>query len=195
ALPIDPMPTRNGRARVSITLERSGILRVSASSVEAGTSTLILVNTQGSIEIVMLTPTVAPTFAPTAEALAVSEEAATNPETGQVSGDGTVNPAPSSAVVRPNARVDLLTLSLAGITQLVMLGLLLVVLVRVMPRAMLVYRLLWALMVGWLAYILYGLGLVPGSTWLQMTLYPWGVIPVVFIGMLLPMVWLQLRAE
>jgi hypothetical protein len=60
---------------------------------------------------------------------------------------------------------------------------------------MLVYRLLWALMVGWLAYILYGLGLVPGSTWLQMTLYPWGVIPVVFIGMLLPMVWLQLKAE
>jgi hypothetical protein len=80
-------------------------------------------------------------------------------------------------------------------TQLVMLGLLLVVLVRVMPRAMLVYRLLWALLIGWAAYILYGLGLVPGSTWLQITLYPWGVVPVVFIAMLLSMVWLQLRAE
>ena len=199
ALPVDPMPTRQGKARIAITLERSGILRVSARSVEAETSTLILVNTQGndaaSIEIVMPTPTLAPTFAPTPEAVAVNEDTNTITEPSQVVGDGTVNAVPTAVVVRTNARVDLLTLSLAGITQLVMLGLLLVVLVRVMPRAMLVYRLLWALMVGWLAYILYGLGLVPGSTWLQMTLYPWGVIPVVFIGMLLPMVWLQLKAD
>ncbi|MBI1297692.1 hypothetical protein GC175_22380 [bacterium] len=199
ALPVDPMPTRQGKARLAITLERSGILRVSARSVEANTSTLIVVNTQGSdaasIEIVMPTPTLAPTFVPTPESVAVNEDSSTVTESGQIVGDGSVNAVPTVSIARRNARVDLLTLSLAGITQLVMLGLLLVVLVRVMPRAMLVYRLLWALMVGWLAYILYGLGLVPGSTWLQMTLYPWGVIPVVFIGMLLPMVWLQLKAD
>ncbi len=198
ALPIDPMSTHNGKARMATPLERSGTLRISASSVEADTSTVILVSTQGddqsaSIEFVMPTPTPEPTLEPTPAVIA-SNEVAAAAEGGKISGDGTLNPAPST-VVRPNARVDLLTLSLAGITQLVMLGLLLVVLVRVMPRAMLVYRLLWALLIGWLAYILYGLGLVPGSTWLQLTLYPWGVIPVVFIGMLLPMVWLQLRAE
>jgi len=84
---------------------------------------------------------------------------------------------------------------MVAITQLVFLALFLVVLVRVMPRQMLVYRLLWATITGWAVYILYGVGLLPGGTWLQLNLYPWGAAAVVFIGMLIPMVWLQLKTE
>lgn len=98
-------------------------------------------------------------------------------------------------VEMPPVRVDRITLAIALITQLVVLALLLVVLVRVMPRQMLVYRLLWAMIVGWSAYIFYGVGLIPGGMWLQLNLYPWGSAPVVIIGMLIPLVWLQFRVE
>jgi beta-N-acetylhexosaminidase len=201
ALPMDPRPTRNGKARIDVPLERSGTLRISASSVDATTSTIVLVSTQeddraASIEFVMPTATPEPIGGTNLDtAVALSESATITEGLVTVTGPGSVVALGAEAAVAPAVRVNLLTLGLALITQMVMLGLLLVVLVRVMPRTMLVYRLLWALSIGWTAYILYGLGLVPGSTWLQITLYPWGVIPVVFIGMLLPMVWLQLRAE
>jgi hypothetical protein len=37
------------------------------------------------------------------------------------------------------------------------------------------------------------LGLLPGGTWLHGSLRVWGTGLVVFIAMLLPLVWLQLR--
>ncbi len=194
ALPTDPVPTVNGKARISVPLDRGGTLRISASSVDATVSTIVLVSIQAEnqaaqIEFVMPTSTPEPLQITNVSPTAVEPVTdATQPMT-----DTAVSGPLRSLPTRPEARVDLLTLALALVTQLVMLGLLLVVLVRVMPRAMLVYRLLWALLVGWSAYILYGLGLIPGSNWLQVTLYPWGIIPVVFIGMLLPLVWLQLR--
>jgi beta-N-acetylhexosaminidase len=197
ALPIDPVSTRAGKARISVPLERGGTLRISAGSVEATVSTIVLVSTQGEnqaaqIEFVMPTPTPEPVLLASAGGSEAAAEVTANPQEGVAAAD---TEGMTLRVVPPRTRVNVLTLALALITQLVMLGLLLVVLVRVMPRAMLVYRLLWALLVGWVAYIFYGLGLIPGSGWLQMTLYPWGIIPVVFIGMLLPLVWLQLRLE
>lgn len=183
ALPTEPMPTHNGMARISVPLDRGGTLRISASSVRATVSTLILVSIQeerAQIATVVPTPTSQPTATatPTTAALALA-----NGLNGQPLPDGTM------------PRVDVLTFAVALTTMIVVLALLLVVLLRVMPRQMLVYRLLWALAVGWLFYILYGLGLLPGSTWLQVSLYPWGIVPVVLIGMLLPLVWLQLRLE
>ena len=84
---------------------------------------------------------------------------------------------------------------MAVVTQLVVLALLLVVLVQVMPRQLLVHRLLWAMIVGWCAYILYGVGAIPGGVWIQINLYPWDSVPIVVIGMLIPLVWLQFRVE
>jgi hypothetical protein len=52
---------------------------------------------------------------------------------------------------------------------------------------------LWAVNCGLGAYILYGLGLLPGGNWLHGSLRVWGTGLVVFIAMLLPLVWLQLR--
>jgi hypothetical protein len=86
-------------------------------------------------------------------------------------------------------------LVVALMTMLATISLLLVVQVRVLPRQTLVHSMLWAVNCGLAAYILYGLGLLPGGGWLQGSLRVWGVGLVVFIAMLLPLVWLQLRTN
>ncbi|MEZ4619726.1 MAG: hypothetical protein R2867_30065 [Caldilineaceae bacterium] len=60
---------------------------------------------------------------------------------------------------------------------------------------MLVNNMLWATICGLVAYILYAMGMLPGVTFLSATLRIWSAAVVVFIGMLLPLLWLQLRAE
>lgn len=205
ALPVDPVPTRGGVARIQVPLERADTLRISASSVGAVVSTIVMVSTGSDAGIAFVNPeppaALLPSPQPNAplnQTPAIPPAASPNllPAEAAQAGELVESLTMPEAVPRPTfSRVDPVTLALALITQLVALALLLIVLVRVMPRGMLVYRLLWALLVGWIFYIFYGLGLFPGSAWLQMTLYPWGVIPVVFIGMLLPLVWLQLRLE
>ncbi|MFZ1755307.1 MAG: glycoside hydrolase family 3 N-terminal domain-containing protein [Caldilineaceae bacterium] len=185
ALPAEPVVTKDGIARIAVPLERAGTLNITASSVNAHLSTRISVSIQTGQNLAQINISNPPT-----EVLPTETPVATPV------------PEPTAAIVlepiappRPKARVTLLTLAIAAITQLVFLALFLVVLVRVMPRSMLVYRLLWATLTGWAVYILYGTGLIPGGTWLQLNLYPWGAAAVVFIGMLVPMVWLQLKTE
>ena len=60
---------------------------------------------------------------------------------------------------------------------------------------MLVYNMLWATIFGLAAYILFALGVIPGMSFLIGTLRIWSAAVVVFISMLLPLLWLQLRAE
>ena len=88
-----------------------------------------------------------------------------------------------------------ITLVIALLTILVTLSLLLILQIRIMPRSMLVHNMLWATICGLSAYILFGLGLLPGAGFLRGTLQFWSSAVVVFIGMLLPLLWLQLRAE
>jgi beta-N-acetylhexosaminidase len=185
ALPAEPVATVNGMARIAVPLERAGTLIITASSVDAMRSTRISVSIQTGQNLAQINISNPPTEVPPTETPVA-----------------TPSPEPTPAIVtepaaspRPTARVTLLTLAMVAITQLVFLALFLVVLVRVMPRQMLVYRLLWATITGWAVYILYGVGLLPGGTWLQLNLYPWGAAAVVFIGMLIPMVWLQLKTE
>jgi len=185
ALPAEPVATRDGMARIAVPLERAGTLNITATSVEALLSTRISVSIQTGQDLAQINISNPPTEIPPTE----TPVATPIPEP-------TLTPVVESvAPPKPTARVTLLTLAVVAITQLVFLALFLVVLVRVMPRQMLVYRLLWATITGWAIYILYGVGLIPGSTWLQLNLYPWGAAGVVFIGMLVPMVWLQLKTE
>lgn len=185
ALPAEPVTTVDGMARISVPLERAGTLNIAASSVDALLSTRISVSIQAGQDLAQINISNPPTEVPPTE----TPVATPAPEATPII---VIEPA---APPRPTARITLLTLAVVAITQLVFLGLFLVVLVRVMPRPMLVYRLLWATLTGWAVYILYGLGLIPGGTWLQLNLYPWGASAVVFIGMLIPMVWLQLKTE
>lgn len=92
-------------------------------------------------------------------------------------------------------RVNLVTLLLALFVITIMLSLLLIVQIRTLPRTTLVYNMLWAVIVGLTAYVLYGAGLLPGSQWLWETFDVWAAGIVVFVGMILPLLWLQLRLE
>ncbi len=103
----------------------------------------------------------------------------------------------AAAVIPPlpldEARLSVVSLSVALLTMLATLGLILVVQMRILPRRMLIHSLLWAVNCGLAAYILYGLGLIPGGSWLHGSLRVWGAGLVVFIAMLMPLVWLEVR--
>jgi hypothetical protein len=92
-------------------------------------------------------------------------------------------------------RVNLATLLIALFTIIVTLSLFLIVQVRVLPRAALVHNMLWAAIFGLLGYLLYALGLFPGANWLRSNVSVWGTTVVVFVPMLLPLLWLQLRGD
>ena len=92
-------------------------------------------------------------------------------------------------------RVNLMTLLIALFTIAVTLSLFLIVQVRVLPRPALVHNMLWAAIFGLLGYLMYGLGLLPGANWLRSNISVWGTTVVVFVPMLLPLLWLQLRGE
>ena len=189
AIQSNPVPTRGGLARKSVLLERTGTLLIAVNSVEADSSKEFRARIPDPDEatdrtqIEVTNPERAVTPAPNPAAAV------------------TVGPTPEAVptrvtVVRPEAvELDVSSLTIALVTQLVVLALLLVVLVQLMPRQMLVQRLLWAMLVGWGAYILYGVDAIPGGLWLQVNLAPWDSVPIVVVGMLIPLVWLQFRSE
>ncbi len=190
AIQSSPVATRGGLARKSVLLERTGALLIAVNSVEASSSTEIRVRiadpdvASDRTQIVVTNPERVVTPPSTQASLPTAEA----PTTGAAS--------TSAGEVDPEAvEIDISSLTIAMVTQLVVLGLLLVVLVQVMPRQLLVQRLLWAMLVGWAAYILYGVDVIPGGVWIQINLAPWDSVPIVVIGMLIPLVWLQFRTE
>lgn len=185
ALPTEPIATVNGVAAITAPLDRSGTLRISASSGQAVTSISILVSIQGEnpATIATVVPTITPQPQPT-------DTPVPSPV---IQPDVPAEPVPAGP--RTVRRVDLATLGVAFTTMLVMISLMLVVLLRIMPRQMLMYRMLWATIAGLTAYLLYGLGWIPGIDQLQDALNPWGVAPVVFVAMLITLVWMQLVQE
>ena len=189
AIQSSPVATRGGLARKSVLLERTGALLIAVHSVEATSST--------EIRVRIADPNVA---TDRTQIVVTNPEPAITPPA-QQAGPATVVPTP--AAVPPTSgegslgtvEVDVASLTIAMVTQMVVLALLLVVLVQVMPRQLLVHRLLWAMLVGWGAYILYGIDVLPGGVWIQVNLAPWDSVPIVVIGMLIPLVWLQFQRE
>ncbi len=190
AIQSSPVATRGGLARKSVLLERTGALLIAVNSVEASSSTEIRVRiadpdvASDRTQIVVTNPERVVTPPSTQASLPTAEA----PTTGAAS-------TPAGEVDPEAVEIDISSLTIAMVTQLVVLGLLLVVLVQVMPRQLLVQRLLWAMLVGWAAYILYGVDVIPGGVWIQINLAPWDSVPIVVIGMLIPLVWLQFRTE
>lgn len=172
ALTMEPTPTRNGMAVREVTPDRGGILQISARSHNASSGAGL-----GIVVMPPVTPTPAPVTLITPAELP---------------------PAVDSSALGRSARLDrvnLLTLSIALLTLIVVLSLLLIVQVRVLPRPTLVHNMLWAAIFGLAGYILYGIGLFPGGAWLRANVGAWGTPIIVLIPMLLPLLWLQLRGE
>ena len=188
ALQANPVGTRGGLARRSVPLERAGTLLIAVSSVEATASTEIQVRIPESGDAGASSAEISIANPPTPVVVVTATQAPSPPPTAE--------PTPGAPDIPiDKVEVDIASLTVAVVTQLVVLALLLVVLVQVMPRQLLVHRLLWAMIVGWCAYILYGVGAIPGGVWIQINLYPWDSVPIVVIGMLIPLVWLQFRVE
>jgi beta-N-acetylhexosaminidase len=173
ALDVARAASRSGLASQEIVLERSGRLLVAASAGEAtsGTPIALTVLPPATVEAVVVA-------GPTDVMAAVP-----------MRDSGTVS------VEKPPDRVNLLTLVIALFTILVTLSLFMIVQVHVLPRIMLVKQILWAAIFGLAGYVLYGFGLLPGGGWLNDSVGWLGTPVTVFVPMLLPLLWLQLRGE
>ena len=179
---VETVLTRNGVAARDLVLSRAGVAQVAAKAGGAASTELLALSVQGGTPVAPPVAVVPPVVITQTPPVSVAMVATT-----------TIPPAEAAAVPAAVARFSVVSLSVALLTMLATLGLILVVQVRILPRKLLVHSLLWAINCGLGAYILYGLGFIPGGSWLQESLRVWGAGLVVFIAMLTPMVWLQLR--
>ena len=175
ALMMEPALTRGGMAAREVTPDRGGILRVSARAGQASTG--------DEIAVVVIQPP-----GPAAQSNGATADAGTSTAAGDTGQPGS-----------PNAddarRVDFVTLAIALATLVIAVSLLLIVQVRVLPRSTLVHNMLWATIFGLAGYVLYGIGLFPGGDWLAELPGRFGIPVTVFVPMLLPLLWLQVRGD
>lgn len=175
-LPQQQVPTRSGRAELAIKLERPGELHVTATAGEATQSDLLI------IPVAAPTPTPAPeppTLTPTPSPVPTETPAPLSaPAAEPPGGQGTA----------PLPRVDAAAFVLALLTSL---------LIAIMTYAWFLGRgfplyetlrmVLWEIIGGMGAYVLYGLGWLPGANFLQQTARPWGAGVVTLIASVLPL--------
>lgn len=189
ALTIEPAPTRNGIAGRDLTLDRGGVLRVTAHAAGADSGDALVVNvlepqpaatTLPLTVVVTVTPSLSAIIMPT---VTIEPSAAVGVGALPARGEGRTT------------RVNAMTLLLSLLTMLLSLSLLLLAQIRVLPRETLFKSLIWAVIVGLSAYLFYAMGWLPGSTLLAQTLNVFGAPLVVFLAMLLPLFWLQLRGS
>jgi beta-glucosidase-like glycosyl hydrolase len=198
ALNVEPANTHNGMALRDILLDRAGSLQISATVGNAGT---------GEPYMLLVTETESESAAddgaaadggdapPSDSAVVTADPLETNPENG-TEVDGTTNDGQTlSTPTTSEDRVDLATLFIALLILTVTISLLLIVQNRIVPRTNLVHNLLWTAIAGLAAYIMYGVGLLPGANWLHGY---FGVIAaglVVLVSMIVTLLWLQLRSN
>jgi len=199
-IPIEPVLTRNGKATREVVLEQAGRLLITASAGEAKTASTRILRVQDPIAEATANAVTANAVSANAENTATIKQpipvTETLPLTATVTAaetNGGVPLLPTPELQQERATWD--TLIIALLTILVTLSLLLILQIRILPRSMLVHNMLWATIAGLTTYILFALGVLPGTTFLINTLRIWSSAVVVFIGMLLPLLWLQLRAE
>lgn len=188
ALNLEPSLTRNGVASREVTLDHTGALQIAATVGGATTGEPIMIDVQDASESVaaptpLLVQTVAVTATATPTVVITTTVTASPPSTG-----------PEPLLVN-GQRINWITLAIALVTIVITLSLLLIAQIQILPRQVLVHNMLWATIFGLGAYILYGMGLLPGIGLLQRQLDVLGPAVVVFVAMLLPLLWLQLRTE
>lgn len=193
-IPVEPTMTRNGNANQEVIITTPGRLLIAVTVGEMKTAPPLVVRIQE--------PAVAPIATNSAPTTVVTTTVQNTPlvaiaVTGAVTAPVAANPAntPLATDQIGEPSVNPRTLIVAFLTILVTLSFLLILQIHILPRSMLMQNMLWAAIFGLSAYILYGLGILPGVGFLRETLRVWGAAVVVFIGMLLPLLWLQLRAE
>ena len=189
-LPRQTRTTVAGVVDISVTLERTGELWVTASSLPAEQSTTLVVSIQGdepaTIATVVPTETPSPTPSPTPTPTATPSRTPTPTPTHTPSPTATPMPTPTATPVPPPPpppRVDgmAFALGLASAAGMAAIGFWLALVAGQAPIQLLASG-LWGLVGGLAAYVLYGLGWLPGATQLQRAAGPWGAGIVGFAG-------------
>ncbi len=181
-LPRQEVTTIDGVARTNVKLERTGELRITASSGPATESTTLLVTIQGDSPITIATVVPTPTPSPSPSPTPVPTETPVPTPTG--------TPPPTAAPKTPSSpsRVDVLAFVLAIVALAGASGL--VILAQGdagrQPGAA-VHTVAWVAICGLTAYVLYSLGWLPGATRLQWIARPWGAAAITFTAALLPL--------
>jgi len=183
ALMMEPALTRGGMAVREVTPDRGGVLRIAASAGQASTGR--------EIAVVVISP-----GTPAAPSSNVAESEAANRSTALPEDALPGGALPGGEGRSTGAkRADFGTLAIALATLLITVSLLLIVQVRVLPRVTLVHNMLWATIFGLAGYVLYAIGLFPGGDWLAALPGRVGAAVTVFVPMLLPLLWLQVRSD
>jgi len=177
--------TRDGVAEVTVKVERPGALQISAMAGQATQSSVLLVTVTGPTPTPELrgTPTSTPTASPT--------PAATPSPIAGAFGEGILGGRRPAGL----PRVDVAAFVLALLAALLMGALTFLLQARGgMALHEVVGTALWAIVLGMTAYILYGLGWLPGATYLQKQMRPWGAPAVVAAASVLPLLFVRGRS-
>lgn len=195
-LPLGETGTRDGFAETSVLLERAGDYEVLVQSGQAIGSLSLLLNIvnaeQGEAQVAVATPTATPSPIPTETPTPTLTPTIT--PTPVVTPQATVTPTPLPPL--PPRRVDGGTFALALTSIVLALAATLLgyrALLRT-PAAALRVVLLIAIG-GMVAYLLYGLGILPGATWMQREMSPWGAAVITLMGCVVALLALWARRE
>lgn len=183
----DPVTTRNGIATRIAQFVNGGRLLISAISDPATSAPLELFVEATDESEVAVDPS------PSADAASINEATTTITVSITPITEELAPPTPTSMlpVRSPNAY----TLAVAVLTIIVMISMLLILQIKVLPRQYLVQNMLWAMIVGLFAYIMYSAYLLYTGIEMSLQASLFGTAIVVFISMLLPLLWLQLREQ
>lgn len=190
-LPLGETRTRDGFAETSVVLERAGDYEVQVQSGPASGSLSLLLNivdeAQGEAQVAVATATPSPVPTPTETPVTTPTPL---PETTPMPSDGKTNGAQQAAARRVDIKsflVAMLTLALA------LLATRLLFRPSLQAPDQIVRAFSWLVIGGMIAYVLYGLGWLPGATWLQRTAQPWGAALITLLGCLVPLLVLVSR--
>lgn len=195
-LPLGQTGTVDGYAETSVVLERAGDFEVQVQSGQAAGSLSLLLNIVdlegGEARVAVATATATPSPIPTETPTPTPMPTATS--TPVVT--PLPSPTPTPLPPLPPRRVD------AGAFSLSLLSILLVAVASLfiyratseLPETMVRNSLLMAIG-GLIAFSLYGLGWLPGATWLQRQLRPWGAALITLLGCLLPLLVARVRRD
>lgn len=195
-LPLQESGTVDGYAEASVILERAGDFEVQVQSGQATGSLSLLLSivdeAQGEAQVAVATAT------PTPEPTATTTPTITPTPLPTATPRPTPTATPAPALPLPPRRVDAGALTLAVLAILAVAGGSFVALgaMAQVPETALRNALL-IVVGGLLAFSLYGLGLLPGATWMQREWRPWGAVFVALAGSVAPLLalWARKRWE
>ncbi len=180
-LPQHETTTVNGVARTTVKLEREGELYITASSGEARRSTTLVITITGGKSGVIATLVPKPT--PTNTPVPTPTPTITPSPTPYPTPSG-----PTGEVAPPQKkRVDFVSL-LAALLGVAVAGSMGFDSRRQTSIEKAVSVLLKSVIVGMLAYVIYGFGILPGASWMQHSMGAWGAAVVAFVGGMIPVV-------